>query len=264
MLELLPLTTKGNNQVLVAKLNEDCSRRQDLWIATLTLRLFYWAAHAKLINLLAADSLSVKWGHWDLPTQCWSQHLPAYVGAAMLRCLVWQLIRDWFVRHCCGSVTGGGEWGCRAASCWVWGIRHNWRVAAGCRVQSLHYKAAVRGRTGMQTCLPQLLAPLVSSSQFSTCLMESWLVRWERGRCFSNAHPTAVCLGRTGTQGSHSSACRRRILVLSVCRVPPCLEWYWSILGDFVVSVFPNEWNKELWLSNDSEKGMVCFSVASF
>lgn len=122
------------------------------------------------------------------------------------------------------------------------------QLASCCRLPcAWRYRAAVRGQNSIQTCLPQLLAPVVSSSQFSTLLMESWLVRWKRGWCFSSAHPTAVCLGRTGMQGSHSSACRKCILVLSVCQAPSCLQWYWSILGGFVVSVSSNKWSKELW-----------------
>lgn len=49
--------------MLLAKLNQNDSRRQYLWIPTQALRLIYWTTCAKLFNLFAADSLSLRWRH---------------------------------------------------------------------------------------------------------------------------------------------------------------------------------------------------------
>lgn len=164
----------------------------------------------------------------------------------MLRCLVFQLIRDWFVRHLLWLCHR--RWGVGLQSSFVLGFGDQTQLASCCRLP----RAVI---TLQGCCQRQSRRTDMPSSGASPCgefisvlsMFGGELMRWKRGRCFSSAHPIAVCLGRTGTQGSHCSACRRCIHVLSVCQAPSCLEWYWSILGGFVVSVFSNKWNKELW-----------------
>lgn len=229
--------------MLLAKLNQNDSRRQYLWIPTQALRLIYWTTCAKLFNLFAADSLSLRW-----------RHIKPYLPVASVAVLVDLYLRGAFEMRRSGTLQ-------RSVAL----LRHEspWRgIGPALALRILLANASSRPimRTGdldspsvrarsRTTCCELPCSSARSQPQVSTSsrLGWTWRARANQGKC--------VLVPRTETSLANPGAVSSHLMVLTWTWLIPCEDRVTprcQVTGEAPVS-FSRVWIHPLLFSSRSK-----------